>query len=224
MIPDDLFVQTSFLFSHPLCSIHASHIHPSPRRDGLKSFGPSARYLRMFALLEKKLKNLETASRLLRESCALDPNDVRSWLNFAIIERRCGRLNEARKALQRAVGVMPENPDLYIAWARIELDLGELDEARKVYAEGLARCSKGLSGALYTEYALLESGSANYERAREIFKEGASKAKHHAPLFAAWAQMEGALRNEEEAKRLEERYLRLTTKAQAKQERRSKAK
>lgn len=55
---------------------------------GLNSRRPTARFLRMAGLVEKRLGNVDSAAKLLARAVARAPRDYRSWL--AVSRLDCG--------------------------------------------------------------------------------------------------------------------------------------
>ncbi|MBI5544987.1 MAG: DUF3857 domain-containing protein [Deltaproteobacteria bacterium] len=68
---------------------------------------------RMLAAALADLGEVEGALKEQRESCAIDPWDVRSWLRLGELAAANGRATEARSAFARALEIAPEDAEVY---------------------------------------------------------------------------------------------------------------
>ncbi|KAF5843929.1 hypothetical protein DUNSADRAFT_52 [Dunaliella salina] len=106
----------------------------NPQGPGSHYAGLSSRYLRQWALLEKKAGNRVVASELF---------DWKTWLAWAVFERRCGRLDVAEHAFRKGTAVAPGNPYLWYAYANMVWeDKKDVDGGRLVFRRATFHCPR----------------------------------------------------------------------------------
>jgi tetratricopeptide (TPR) repeat protein len=82
--------------------------------SGLRSCSkPSPRFLRQFALLEKRLGNFDAASELYRRAAQREPQDPKTWLQWGVMERRRRHFEAAEACFRRGVTAAPSHPHLW---------------------------------------------------------------------------------------------------------------
>jgi pre-mRNA-processing factor 6 len=159
---------------------------------------PDARFLRQWALLEKRAGDMGAAGDLFRRAADADPRDERTWLAWGLLEKRRGRGEEAARCWRAGLRVSPLNPHLWQVLAKALWEMGRVEEARGAFAEGLKNAPN--NQPLLLEWALAEAGAAGGEPAAlRILRLGAGASEPHEPLLAAWAQVAGRMGLEEEA-------------------------
>uniref|UniRef100_A0A7S0WPT8 Suppressor of forked domain-containing protein n=1 Tax=Chlamydomonas leiostraca TaxID=1034604 RepID=A0A7S0WPT8_9CHLO len=166
--------------------------------------GLTSRFLRQWALLEKKTGNADKAEALFRAASTKDPQDYKTWLAWAVFERRRGRIEAAERAFQCGVEVAPGNPHMWYAYGSMVWKVkGDLGAARAIFHQATRRCPR--AAPLWMEWALMEwRGAGDRAVAAGLFQQGANvpPAYQHAPLYEAWAQMEGELGNKDSVRSL----------------------
>ena len=87
---------------------------------GLRSKGcigkATPRYLRQYALLEKRAGNYDAASELYSRAARSEPQDPKTWLQWGILERRRKRFQAAEDCFRRGVAAAPSHPHLWWVW------------------------------------------------------------------------------------------------------------
>lgn len=74
---------------------------------------PTVRFLRQYALLEKRCGCFDAAAQLYRQAVQMDPQDPKTWLQWGIMERRRRHFEAAEECFRRGVAVAPRNPHLW---------------------------------------------------------------------------------------------------------------
>lgn len=168
------------------------------------------RYLRQWALFEKRQGNFDASSELFSRAARKNPLDYKTWLQWAVQENRRGRFAKAEVCFERAAKLAPGNPQVWYAFAVMFVRRGDVAGAREMFAQGTALC--GRAATLWMEWAILEEQEGNIARARELFEAGSSVpgSYQHPPLYEAWARLESKAGERERAAQLQERSLELS--------------
>ena len=178
---------------------------------GFKSFRTlklTPRFLRQYALFEKRSGSLQAASDLYRLAAQIEPCDPKTWLQWGVVEKRRKRYDIAEECFIRGVAAAPTHPHLWYAYGTMQWKLGNIEGARATFKQATGLCPR--SPPLWMEWAIMEWTSTQgkgAEEARRIFKQGSDPGKittpyQHPPLFQAWADMERANGSEERAEEL----------------------
>lgn len=176
----------------------------SGRKEGSSGSSADGRFLRTWAMLEKRLGDLAEASKLFREATLVSPSNERTWLQYGLLERRRGELSLAIRCFKAGLRVSPLNPHLWMMLGTTLWENKQFEESRHVYQEALKKCPN--NQPLILDYALKELQSGDTERALEIFrKANGLSPPHHEPLLIAWLQTARDLKLDDEAKEIEHR-------------------
>jgi len=163
---------------------------------------PSARFLREWALFEKRRDELEYAAELFARAAHADPRDGRTWLGAALLARRREFYDEAEILFERASYTL-SGDYTYHSWGTLRKGRKDLDGAREIFSRGLLLFPD--SGALLLEQALLEAQCGHVDEARSFFQRGANLRKPHEPLLTAWATFEADLGCSDNARMAEQK-------------------
>eukprot|EP00873_Tetraselmis_striata_P033425 jgi/Tetstr1/453689/TSEL_040645.t1 len=173
----------------------------APSQRGCHATG---RFLRMWALFERRRGSFQAARELFAEATAAAPRDERTWLQWGLLERKLSAWDEARRVFQRGVKVAPSNAYMWQSYAVSEAWAGHMDAARSLFERGIANCPK--NAALRMEFALMEGEAGNFEEARVIFRRAVDEAAPHPPLYSSWAHIEQLAGRDSRAAELQAKY------------------
>ncbi|GAX76729.1 hypothetical protein CEUSTIGMA_g4176.t1 [Chlamydomonas eustigma] len=171
--------------------------------EGLKAYPqPTPRYLRQYALLEKRVGGYELASDLYCRAARIQPRDPKTWLQWGALERRRKRFDAAEDCFRRGVAAAPSHPHLWYAYITMMWRLGKVQEARSLFEDALKLCPR--NPPLYMEWALMEWSQGEVEAARKLFRKGIAVpiVYQHPPLYEAWSRLEAEAGNVDLAKKL----------------------
>eukprot|EP01006_Ploeotia_vitrea_P032253 TRINITY_DN64517_c0_g1_i1.p2 TRINITY_DN64517_c0_g1~~TRINITY_DN64517_c0_g1_i1.p2 ORF type:complete len:823 (-),score=490.96 TRINITY_DN64517_c0_g1_i1:636-3104(-) len=168
-----------------------------------------------FALFEElTARDVARTREVYRECLSLVPHEkftfAKVWLMYAHFEVRQKRLGEARKMLGVALGKCGAKRKLYKGYIELERDLGCFGRCRKLYEKYLQALPS--HGAAWVEFAKLEVGMKEVERARAIFELAVGQAELDAPevVWKAYIDFEIAHEENERCRQLYARLLERT--------------
>ncbi|GMH36193.1 hypothetical protein BSKO_04061 [Bryopsis sp. KO-2023] len=175
--------------------------------EGAERHKKTGRFLRAWALMEKKLSNPELASKLFHASSKEDPQEARTWLKWALHERGRGNYVVAEDCYKNGLAVSASNPHLWYGYTMMCQAIKSEDEVRKTFEDALKACPR--DGPLLMEFALMETSVGNIETARKLFTRGSEveAAYIHPPLLEGWAAMEAAQGNTKFSEKLKKKYI-----------------
>jgi crooked neck len=147
-----------------------------------------------YALFEELIADdLERAQQVYSAALALIPHSAftfgKMWLLAAQALVRRKDLNSARRLLGRALGTCAK-PNIYKGYIELELQLGEVDRCRTLYQKFIEFSPHSCSA--WQQFAELEKGLEEDERARAIFELAVSQSELDAPeqLWKAYIDFE----------------------------------
>lgn len=173
-------------------------------RDSLPSSDDEKLRLRALALFRKG--DLNKASKLLKKSIKINPENGRAWQDFAKVEGQLRKSSQASVAiLKRALEYNPRNPYLWQSLGFYLWRSKKYDAARDCLEKGIL--ADPSHSSLYTTYARLEFEQGHSVKARELFEKGVTAGAIDARLFHSWGLMEMKLGNTGRARSLFEKGL-----------------
>lgn len=74
---------------------------------------PTLRFLRQYALMEKRCGSFDAAAQLYLQATQMEPQDPKTWLQWGVMERRRRHFEAAEECFRRGVTVAPRHPHLW---------------------------------------------------------------------------------------------------------------
>ncbi|KAF2706763.1 TPR-like protein [Pleomassaria siparia CBS 279.74] len=172
-------------------------------------------YLWLFyALYEETVsKDIEETRQIYQECLKLVPHKkftfAKVWLMAANFEVRQGELTAARKLLGRSVGMCPKDK-LFKGYIELEMSLYEFTRCRTLYEKYIEWNT--CNWRTWVQFAELERGLDDVDRAREVFEIAVGEAQMDMPeaLWKAYIDFEEGEGEYARARQLYERLLEKT--------------
>lgn len=183
----------------PSVSLGSSGVGPTHPSESSAYVRAHVRKIYGKAISLMKKKNLHDSRALLTTCIQLDERDARSWLALARLEADAGHRKASLDAIDNGLRKCPGNVHLMHAGAVLEHKAGNLDAARRRFEE--ARAEFPENTYLVHSFGMLLSLAGNVTAARALYLESV-QAQPTAAVCSAWAALEGAQGNAEEARSL----------------------
>jgi len=156
---------------------------------------PKEKLFKSYIELELQLGNIDRVRTIYEKQLESFPANCRAWTAFAELEQSLGELDRARAIFELGIGQalldMPEV--LWKAYIDFEIAEGEHSKARDLYSRLLERTAHV---KVFISAAQFESGIAEFERARALYKRGdstlqsADAKEERVLLLDSWLAME----------------------------------
>ncbi len=146
----------------------------------------SSRFLRAWALFEKKMGNVAKASELYSESAQINPRDERTWLQWALLEKRRNNFEKALDCVRAGVQVSPVNPFLWQLYGSLTWDHQSPEEGRAIFRRAIQTCPKNQQ--VLMEWAIMEIRHGDQHKGLEVLRlADTSSSSKHVPILQLWS-------------------------------------
>lgn len=161
----------------------------------------SSRFLRAWALFEKKMGNVAKASELYSESAHMNPRDERTWLQWALLEKRRNNFEKALDCVTAGVQVSPVNPFLWQLYGSLAWDHKSPEEGRVIFRRAIQTCQKNQQ--ILMEWAIMEIRHGDQHKGLEVLRlADTSTSSRHVPILQLWSATAISLGFEAEGARI----------------------
>lgn len=160
----------------------------------------SSRFLRAWALFEKKMGNVAKASELYSESAQINPRDERTWLQWALLEKRRNNIEKALDCVRAGVQVSPVNPFLWQMYGSLVWESASPEEGRAIFSRAIQTCPKNQQ--ILMEWAIMELRHGDQERGLEVLRLADTSSSKHVPILQLWSATAISLGFEAEGARI----------------------
>ena len=161
----------------------------------------SSRFLRAWALFEKKTGNVVKASELYSESAQINPRDERTWLQWALLEKRRNNFEKALDCVRAGVQVSPVNPFLWQLYGSLVWEHGSPEEGRAIFSRAMQACPRNQQ--ILMEWAIMEIRQGDQKKGLDVLRRAdTSSSSKHIPILQLWSATAISLGFQEEGEKI----------------------